>query len=45
MVLAVQIQCNGDPEELPLVEVTVGAHGPGEVRIRHQTIGLNFLGV
>ena len=45
MVLAVQIQCNGDPEELPLIEVTVGAPGPGKVRIRHHTIGLSFLGV
>ena len=45
MVLAVQIQCNGDPKELPLVEVTVGAPGPGKVRIRHHTIGLSFLGV
>ena len=45
MVLAVQIQRNGGPEELQLVEVEVGPPGPGEVRIRHHAIGLNFLDV
>ena len=34
MSLAIQIDQNGGPEELKLVEVTVGDPGPGEIRIR-----------
>ncbi|MFN4103520.1 MAG: quinone oxidoreductase family protein, partial [Tepidimonas sp.] len=42
---AVQIDAPGGPEVLRLVEVEVGDPGPGEVRIRHQAIGLNFIDV
>lgn len=45
MSLAVQIARNGGPEEMKLVDVDVGAPGPGEVRIRHRAIGLNFIDV
>lgn len=45
MSLAVQIARNGGPEEMTLVDVEVGAPGPGEVRIRHHAIGLNFIDV
>ena len=45
MPLAVQIARQGGPEEMKLVEVAVGAPGPGEVRIRHRAIGLNFIDV
>ena len=45
MPLAVQIARQGGPEEMKLVEVAVGAPGPGEVRIRHHAIGLNFIDV
>ncbi len=45
MSLAVQIRQHGGPEELQLVDVTVGEPGPGEVRIRHHAIGLNFIDV
>ncbi|MEG0112479.1 MAG: alcohol dehydrogenase catalytic domain-containing protein, partial [Comamonas sp.] len=45
MSLAVQIARNGGPEEMKLVDVEVGAPGPGEVRIRHHAIGLNFIDV
>ncbi|MDO9402709.1 MAG: quinone oxidoreductase [Polaromonas sp.] len=40
---AVQINQHGGPEELHLVEVAVGEPGPGEIRIRHKAIGLNFI--
>jgi NADPH:quinone reductase-like Zn-dependent oxidoreductase len=40
---AVRIDRNGGPEELKLVEVDVGDPGPGEIRIRHQAVGLNFI--
>ena len=43
--LAVQIDKNGGPEELKLVEVTVGEPGPGEIRIRHKAVGLNYIDV
>jgi len=42
---AVSIQQHGGPEQLQFVEVTVGEPGPGEVRIRHQAVGLNFIDV
>ncbi|SDJ16898.1 quinone oxidoreductase [Variovorax sp. OV700] len=40
---AVRIDRNGGPEELKIVEVEVGDPGPGEIRIRHHAVGLNFL--
>ena len=45
MTLAVQIDQPGGPEQLKLVDVTVGEPGPGELRIRHHAIGLNFIDV
>ena len=45
MSLAIQIRQHGGPEELQIVDVTVGEPGPGEIRIRHHAIGLNFIDV
>ena len=45
MPLAVQIRQHGGPEQLEIVDVQVGAPGPGEVRIRHHAVGLNFIDV
>ncbi len=42
---AVQIQQPGGPEQMQIVEVAVGEPGPGEIRIRHKAIGLNFIDV
>ena len=42
---AVCIDQHGGPEELKLVDVQVGEPGPGEIRIRHKAIGLNFIDV
>jgi NADPH:quinone reductase len=42
---AVRIDQPGGPEQMKLVEVPVGDPGPGEVRIRHHAIGLNFIDV
>jgi len=42
---AIQIQQYGGPEVMQLVDVEVGAPGPGEVRIRHHACGLNFIDV
>ncbi|NML43718.1 quinone oxidoreductase [Ramlibacter sp. G-1-2-2] len=42
---AVQIRKHGGPEEMELVDVEVGEPGPGEIRIRHKAIGLNFIDV
>jgi NADPH:quinone reductase len=42
---AIRIDRNGGPEELKLVDVTVGEPGAGEIRIRHHAIGLNFIDV
>ena len=45
MALAVQIERNGGPEEMQLVDVQVGEPGKGEIRVRHHAIGLNFIDV
>ena len=42
---AICIDQNGGPEQLKMVQVTVGDPGPGEIRIRHHAVGLNFIDV
>ncbi|MBN8486563.1 MAG: quinone oxidoreductase [Burkholderiales bacterium] len=42
---AIQIDAFGGPEQLRLVEREVGEPGPGEIRIRHHAVGLNFIDV
>jgi NADPH2:quinone reductase len=42
---AVRISKHGGPDELELVDVEVGAPGPGEIRISHKAVGLNFIDV
>ncbi len=41
----VRVERNGGPEEMQVVEVMVGEPGPGEIRIRHKAVGLNFIDV
>jgi len=41
----IRIEQTGGPEQLRLTEVTVGEPGPGEIRIRHHAVGLNFIDV
>jgi NADPH2:quinone reductase len=43
MPLAIQIQQTGGPEVLQAIEVDIGEPGPGQVRIRHTAIGVNFI--
>lgn len=43
MVHAVRIHEYGGPEALRWEEVTVGDPGPGEVRLRHTAVGLNYI--
>ena len=45
MTLAIRIAQHGGPEELKIVDVAVGQPGPGEIRIRHHAIGLNYIDV
>ncbi len=42
---AVRIHAPGGPEQLVIDTVEVGDPGPGQVRIRHHAIGLNFIDV
>ena len=42
MATAVRFHESGGPEVLRLEEVSVGEPGPGEVRLRHVAVGLNF---
>ena len=39
------IEAAGGPEEFKLVDREVGEPGPGEIRIRHEAVGLNFIDV
>ena len=39
---AIRLHRTGGPEVLQYEEVAVGEPGPGEVRIRHAAVGLNF---
>jgi NADPH2:quinone reductase len=45
MTRAVQIAQIGGPEQLKIADVNVGEPGPGEIRIRHRAVGLNFIDV
>ena len=42
---AVRIDEHGGPEQLKLIDVTVGDPGPGEIRIRHKAVGLNYIDI
>ena len=42
---AIRFARTGGPEVLELQPVSVGDPGPGEVRIRHQACGLNYIDV
>ncbi|MGW0413454.1 quinone oxidoreductase family protein [Streptomyces collinus] len=42
MAHAVRFHETGGPDVLTWEEVTVGEPGPGEVRVRHEAVGLNF---
>ena len=45
MARTIIIEETGGPEALKLVERAVGEPGPGEIRIRHEACGLNFIDV
>jgi NADPH:quinone reductase len=45
MVKAVQIEAFGGPEVMKLIDVAVGDPGPGEARVRHHAIGLNYIDI
>lgn len=40
---AIQFSETGGPEVMKLVDVTVGEPGPGQARVRHTVIGVNFI--
>ncbi|MFZ2737588.1 MAG: quinone oxidoreductase [Burkholderiaceae bacterium] len=42
---AIRIDQHGGPEQLKLVEVSVGEPAAGQIRIRHKAVGLNFIDV
>ena len=42
---SIQIDQHGGPEQMRLVHIAVGEPGPGEVRIRHHAVGLNYIDV
>lgn len=42
---AIRIEAQGTPEVMQYVNVEVGDPGPGEVRLRHTAIGVNFIDI
>ena len=42
---AIRIHRNGGPDVMQWEDVEVGAPGPGEVRVRHEAVGLNYIDV
>ena len=42
---SILIHENGGPEKMKFEDVEVGAPGPGQVKLRHTAIGLNFIDV
>jgi len=42
---AVRIEQFGGPEKMKMVDVEVGDPGPGQIRIRHEACGLNFIDI
>ena len=45
MTPTIQIAQFGGPEAMRLVDLPVGEPGPGEIRIRHHAVGLNYIDV
>lgn len=43
MTRAVRLHEHGGPEVLRLEEIEIGRPGPGEARVRHEAIGVNFI--
>ncbi|CAN5126522.1 quinone oxidoreductase [soil metagenome] len=43
--LAVRIETHGGPEVMTVADVPEPSPGPGEVRVRHHAVGLNFIDV
>lgn len=42
---AIRITRTGGPEVLTLADVEVGQPGPGQVRVRHKSVGVNYIDV
>jgi len=45
VIQAIRLRQIGGPEQMELVDVEVGQPGPGEIRIRHHAVGLNYIDV
>src|SRR5438270_448045 len=43
MPYTIQVHATGGPDALVYEEIAVGAPGPGEARVRHTAIGVNFI--
>jgi NADPH2:quinone reductase len=45
MVEAIRVNATGGPEVMEYVDVELGAPGPGEARVRHEAIGINYIDI
>ncbi|ERM87879.1 hypothetical protein P865_01100 [Brucella abortus 82] len=45
MINAIRVHRTGGPDVLHYEQVEIGEPGPGEARVRHEAVGLNFIDV
>ncbi|MGL4324047.1 MAG: quinone oxidoreductase family protein [Beijerinckiaceae bacterium] len=45
MVKAVRVHATGGPEVMKIEDIELAAPGPGEIRVRNESIGLNFIDI
>ncbi|TMV06296.1 quinone oxidoreductase family protein [Brucella haematophila] len=45
MINAIRVHQNGGPEVLNYEQIEIGEPGPGEAKVRHEAVGLNFIDV
>ena len=45
MTKAIRVHKTGGPDVLSFEDIDIGGPGPGEVRLRHTAIGLNYIDV
>ena len=45
MINAIRVHQTGGPDVLQYEQIEIGEPGPGEAKVRHEAIGLNFIDV
>lgn len=45
MINAIRVHQTGGPEVMKYEQIEIGEPGPGEAKVRHEAVGLNFIDV